>query len=222
MSYCAIAREMGRHQNTVKSRLDPIAAEHTRALQSQWAKKNPQKMRKATQSWLERNQARKKASDHRYKAQNKEKQKTQQREWYHRNIEHCKVKYREWVANNPEKAREKHRKRRTLRRTARRSALTPVTLEQISARRSLFGECCAYCGASCVLTLDHVHPLKAGGLDEASNIVPACMSCNSSKKAWPVEEWYRRQPFFSEARWRKIQRHCPAAVAGQLPLALAS
>jgi hypothetical protein len=64
--------------------------------------------------------------------------------------------------------------------------------------------------------------LTKGGLDEAVNIIPACTACNSSKNNSPVEAWYNRQPFFAATRWRKIQRHCPAAVVGQLPLALAA
>jgi 5-methylcytosine-specific restriction endonuclease McrA len=77
---------------------------------------------------------------------------------------------------------------------------------------------CAYCGSPERLTVDHVLALKCGGHDEAPNVVPACLRCNSSKSASFVEQWYRRQPFFDKARWRKIQRHCPDAAKGQLVL----
>jgi 5-methylcytosine-specific restriction endonuclease McrA len=70
------------------------------------------------------------------------------------------------------------------------------------------------------LTVEHVLALTKGGLDEAANIIPACTACNSSKNNSPIEDWYRQQPWFMDARWRKIQRHCSAAVVGQLPLAL--
>lgn len=96
------------------------------------------------------------------------------------------------------------------------------TSEEHALRFSQFSDCCAYCGEKQLLTLDHVLALSRGGLHEASNIVPACLRCNCSKRAALVEVWYRRQPFFTEERWRKIQRHCPAAVAGQLPLAPAA
>jgi len=45
---------------------------------------------------------------------------------------------------------------------------------------------CFYCGEKRPLTIDHVIPLSKGGLHTASNIVPACKSCNSSKqdKLW--------------------------------------
>ena len=97
----------------------------------------------------------------------------------------------------------------------------PLSLEQIRNRIAMFGDRCAYCGLAERLTVDHVLPLTAGGLDEAVNIAPACVSCNSGKKDRRVGEWYRRQPFFTEARWRRIQRHFPGAT-GQISLALAA
>jgi 5-methylcytosine-specific restriction endonuclease McrA len=42
---------------------------------------------------------------------------------------------------------------------------------------------CAYCGKKKPLTQDHIIPVSRGGQDTASNIVPACRSCNSKKNA---------------------------------------
>jgi len=52
---------------------------------------------------------------------------------------------------------------------------------------------CAYCKGSCGArpTVEHVVPIVRGGLDEPSNVVPACVSCNSSKGARLVSEWPR-------------------------------
>jgi 5-methylcytosine-specific restriction endonuclease McrA len=107
-----------------------------------------------------------------------------------------------------------------MRRASRRRALVPVTLEQLRERFALFGGRCAYCGAGGRLTVDHVLPLTAGGLDQADNIAPACGRCNSSKGPRPVREWFEAQPFFEAARWRALERHCPASTGGQLPLGL--
>lgn len=50
---------------------------------------------------------------------------------------------------------------------------------------------CAYCDRTDQpLTMDHFVPLELGGLHEASNIVPACLSCNSSKGGREFEEWF--------------------------------
>jgi len=41
--------------------------------------------------------------------------------------------------------------------------------------------CCAYCGAQTDLEQDHVMPISKGGSHTASNIAPACRSCNARK-----------------------------------------
>lgn len=46
---------------------------------------------------------------------------------------------------------------------------------------------CWYCRKKKPLTRDHVVPLCDGGKHSASNIVPACKSCNSRKWRWSAE-----------------------------------
>ena len=58
------------------------------------------------------------------------------------------------------------------------------TLEQWIMRVQYYGWRCAYCGKLLdvhILTQDHWIPLSRGGSHFASNLVPACLSCNSSK-----------------------------------------
>ena len=47
---------------------------------------------------------------------------------------------------------------------------------------------CAYCSEPAT-TWDHIYPIVEGGITTPSNVVPACMSCNSSKKGRNVFEW---------------------------------
>jgi hypothetical protein len=136
-----------------------------------------------------------------------------------------------WRENNRSKHREACRRRNAMKRAGRLRALVHPTRSAIDARFAIWRNRCAFCGVDAShprnagherLTEEHVLALSRHGIDCASNIAPACLTCNCSKHARPVEDWYRRQPFFTEARWRKIQRHCPAAVVGQLPLAFAA
>jgi 5-methylcytosine-specific restriction endonuclease McrA len=80
----------------------------------------------------------------------------------------------------------------------------------IDARHAEFDYCCAYCGFKpqhkLKLETEHVIALKKGGTHALGNLLPTCESCNDSKYIYPVEEWYRSQPFFTETRWRKICR----------------
>lgn len=268
LSYAAIGRHLGRGTETVRLRLDPIAAEKDRERKRMLYKSDPSKAlarckqyklknrekvlagyRRHYRANLERARlyAREKrradpekalARDRRYRAENLEKTRDAVRRYREANREALRArdrkrykdkdpdirrsKYLEWQRSNRDKVRARNRCRYAMRRAARRRALLPVTFDCIRKQFALFGDQCAYCGADEQLTVDHVLALNAGGLDQSDNIAPACPRCNSSKNASPVESWYRQQPFFTEARWRKIQRHCPAAVAGQLPLSLAA
>jgi 5-methylcytosine-specific restriction endonuclease McrA len=51
--------------------------------------------------------------------------------------------------------------------------------------------CCAYCGQTGKLTLDHYIPLSDPNCPGtvAHNIVPACGKCNTSKRNHPIDTW---------------------------------
>jgi 5-methylcytosine-specific restriction endonuclease McrA len=153
------------------------------------------------------------------------------RRWRKQNPLRRRELNRKWKRENPESEREQVRSRNAWKRAARRQSLHPVTRQQIDARFGLWDHRCAFCGVDAThqrnhgrqrLTVEHVLALTKDGLDEAANIIPACTACNSSKNNSPIEDWYRQQEWFTEPRWAKIRKHCPAAVVGQLPLALAA
>ena len=48
--------------------------------------------------------------------------------------------------------------------------------------------CCQYCGKKTELTLDHVFPKSRGGKTEWTNLVAACIKCNSKKGDRTPEE----------------------------------
>ena len=67
------------------------------------------------------------------------------------------------------------------------------TLEQWLARVDFYGWRCAYCSTSldfATLTQDHVIPVSRGGTNWASNLRPACKSCNSKKKNRSPKEFF--------------------------------
>lgn len=62
-------------------------------------------------------------------------------------------------------------------------------------RQQVYDKCgghCAYCGC-CLeykdMQVDHVRPLRRGGADEVSNMLPACRSCNHYKATLDMEEF---------------------------------
>jgi 5-methylcytosine-specific restriction endonuclease McrA len=60
------------------------------------------------------------------------------------------------------------------------------------------GFACAYCaegaesGVGRGLTLDHVVPCELGGSNQPSNLVTACLSCNSAKQDVTTRAWFAR------------------------------
>lgn len=61
------------------------------------------------------------------------------------------------------------------------SPVNDLTARQWHDIKAVYRHCCAYCHKRRRLTMDHVIPLSRGGPHTASNIVPACRTCNSRK-----------------------------------------
>ena len=58
-----------------------------------------------------------------------------------------------------------------------------VTASEWGHIKEVFGNRCAYCGRGEVkLEQEHIVPLSRGGEHSMRNLVPACKSCNTSKK----------------------------------------
>ncbi len=66
-----------------------------------------------------------------------------------------------------------------------------------SERLDVYNKCaghCAYCGCKLeynAMQVDHVKPLRIGGADEVTNMLPACRSCNHYKHSLDVEGFRR-------------------------------
>lgn len=55
---------------------------------------------------------------------------------------------------------------------------------------------CVYCGSDEQLTVDHLIPRARGGGHDGVNLVPACRSCNSSKRDLDLLQWCQRHGRF--------------------------
>lgn len=72
-----------------------------------------------------------------------------------------------------------------------------------------WGRMCAYCGAqNTPLNIDHLHPRSRGGSDRISNLALACIPCNQTKNATPIEEFLKAKP----ALLAKILRQAKAPL----------
>lgn len=75
---------------------------------------------------------------------------------------------------------------------ARRRGLDLVPLWWREEAFEEYGGLCAYGCGRVAAALDHVWPVARGGKSRPDNLVPACTSCNSSKKDNDPDPWIRR------------------------------
>lgn len=160
---------------------------------------NPEKYKEKAKLLWEKFKEKRKADNRRRWAENKEKHKQYRKD----NAEHYKEHYRQYCQTP--KGKEIVRKLAQKKKALKKSLLATLTIDDWHDSLLFFEHSCAYCGISDIqLQQDHVIPLSKGGYYVRSNIVPACPSCNSSKKARLVEVWYPEQSFFSEKRLKKV------------------
>lgn len=82
----------------------------------------------------------------------------------------------------------------------------PWTNQEWLDRIEQFESCCAYCGKSGEMTMEHFIPISLGGDHTLSNVIPACCNCNSSKGNKDPLEWFENQSFYSLKKWKSILR----------------
>ena len=125
---------------------------------------------------------------------------------------------RRWRQNHPEYKKVHAQKERTRRSKKKASKIIDYDRSQIHERIADFNNCCAYCGSSGKLCIDHFIPLSSGGSDCIGNMIPACIGCNCSKQDSDPLVWYRQQPYYSEKKWNAILRVLGKENYLQLPL----
>jgi 5-methylcytosine-specific restriction endonuclease McrA len=110
---------------------------------------------------------------------------THRRTWRAAHPELERDSSRTWQSTHPERRRATEQRRRA--RIA--GVLTTLTADEWEAILESAGHVCIYCGSQDSLTMDHVVPISKGGQHVAENIVPACLSCNSSKGPQLISEF---------------------------------
>jgi len=105
-----------------------------------------------------------------------------------------------WRKNNPDKCIEYTKLHRN----------HDVSLKEEESMLKVFDYKCAYCG----MTLDehlkinkqklHKEHVDDEGYNDLRNCIPACRSCNTGKHEYKIEEWFRKQKFFTEEKLQFI------------------
>ena len=136
-----------------------------------------------------------------YRDAHQEQLRAQHKKHYEENYSLVLINHRLWYKKNKKKDDTRHAQYQHLhpeisqvghsRYHARRlNAEGSFTVEEFRQKCEEYDYKCAYCGIEDAdLTIDHVIPLSRGGTDYISNIVPACLSCNSRKKDKNLEDF---------------------------------
>lgn len=173
---------------------------------------NREKSNQATAAWRASNPESVRAANAAHYAVNRESAKARSAAWALANVnlakayrkqnaERLSARSREWEANNPERLKEQrakwyqaNRESMILRSSSRRSwvAAGDLTLDQWLGILEEFDNRCAYCNKSGKMELEHMTPRSRGGRHTASNVVPACLSCNRRKGTRTLLEFLGR------------------------------
>ena len=161
-----------------------------------------------SQAWSSSNREHSRAVQAAYRAKPENRQKAidRSRDWREDNPGRANEASREWYAKNRDAVREYKRKYREDNRdliralnNKRKAAIRNVQINDLTGQqwreiKAIWRNRCAYCGdAPPMLTMDHYDPIATGGNHTASNIVPACLSCNCKKNAGnPPPFWFER------------------------------
>jgi 5-methylcytosine-specific restriction endonuclease McrA len=195
-----------RGRNSILKRVNKYRKTHKEQViiaHKEWYEKNKERYRLNGKLYVEQNREKVRQYKKQYAEQNKDKIRERERHRYLENKEKRINDSRIWKKANPEKVSVSSQKRRALQKEL------PSTLnaEQWTAAKECFNNKCAYCGKETGLTQDHFIPLSKSGEYSASNIIPACINCNSKKHDLDFFEWYPRQEFYSKKREQKILKY---------------
>jgi 5-methylcytosine-specific restriction endonuclease McrA len=128
--------------------------------------------------WRKAHPENKAVNQKRYSEANREKVRAANRRAYTQRKEEHRLRHEVYRHTHPEKQLQWNTNRRARVKGAKGSHTHAEWQSLLEASSFL----CWYCGCSDKpLTRDHIIPLKLGGSNTISNIVPACRSCNSKK-----------------------------------------
>lgn len=111
-------------------------------------------------------------------------------------------------------------RRRLARKVREGNIINIATYEEIEQLKEYFGNACCYCGSTHRLAIDHFLPVSKGGNSTTGNLVLACNSCNSSKKAEDPIEWFQTRSSYSKRKLDKILKYLGKSLKNynQIPL----
>lgn len=190
------------NQDKIKSYRESIK-EHKRKLDKAYYEANKEKIREYHAKHYRKNFKKIQKKNKQYYEENKEQIIARNKIYETNNIDKVRKWKKKWRDTNPEKVALISQKRRADKLNTKNS----LTLEQWEQCLEFFNYKDAYTGLPMnVISQDHIIPISKGGPYIRENIVPCEININCSKQDSDMEEWFRKQTFFSEERLFKIYK----------------
>lgn len=152
---------------------------HRRALNAKWRAANPDYFR----DWKAANPDRKLELNRASRDRHRQAEYARNRARRAANKERYRAMVADWEKRNPGAMSDYRARRRARMKTGR---VSTRDWQRICQR---YGDRCFYCGTASQITMDHIVPLSRGGRHTIGNVIPACLSCNSSKHDKLLMEW---------------------------------
>jgi len=155
-------------------------------------KKNPEASIKSNKKYREANRVKRNLANKKWMKENRQHRIAYKAKYRKENAEYISNYMKEWYKRNPHKYSELSSRRRAREKCADVREVTNKDWNRCLARHNY---CCFYCGTGGDMTMDHIIPISRNGRHSIGNIIPACMSCNSSKWTKTIVEWRRDNGF---------------------------
>jgi len=167
-----------------------------------------EEMKKRDRIYYRKNLERIKIKNKNYYEENKDKCRELKAKWRKENIDRYRKYCREYYNKTKFIRKEKIKIQWNNRRVLVKNCEGNYTIEQWEKCLEFFEYKCAYSGKELAdkETIDHIIPLSKSGTNYIWNLCPCSGSCNSSKRNFELEDWYRKQEYFSQERLNKIYK----------------
>lgn len=188
-----------------KGGLDSQCKECRKTYRENYLSINKEHVYKNKKAWISKNKEKyklqRKKDNAKYILKNRDKRNEYNKRWAreHRDI----MNKNQLLYLKTEKGKITEKKRQYKRRCAKGS----FTYEQWEDCKNFFDNKCAYTGVSLTeetSTIDHIVPISKTGSNNIWNICPSINYANFSKNNSNMEEWYKKQDYYSEERLNKI------------------
>jgi 5-methylcytosine-specific restriction endonuclease McrA len=155
---------------------------------SEVAYKDPERQRAYAREWLKRNTQKARDAVRRYNKAHPERRRAAKRLYYARHPERHKAAMAVYNKAHPEVRRAKGNAYRARAREAEGHFTSAEWRDLVESHAGK----CAYCCVVAPLEVDHRVPLKRGGTNWISNVLPACGPCNRKKGQLTEDEFRAR------------------------------